>query len=326
MEFDIATLSPTYKMLTGIPGKSNAFEISLKLGLPPEIVEKAGTLIDRGDIEFEDVISAIEADRKKAAAERDEAVMLGIEAKRLKDELQKKQASFEEQKEKLLEKAKDEARDIIEEAKAISAELQNELKELAKAGNSGEKPARLAEIRKKLKEAEGKYRGRRMPVHNADPADISDIKEGSRVKIVSLDQKGEALSLPDERGDLLVQIGALKVNVNIRDLMMIREATGRKTEKSKKYGGMYGQKTRSISVSINVQGKNLDDAAMDVDKYLDDAFMAGLSSVTVIHGRGEGILRNGLHNMFKEHKHVKSFRKGTYGEGGDGVTIVELLH
>jgi DNA mismatch repair protein MutS2 len=325
MEFNVDTLSPTYRLSIGTPGKSNAFEISQKLGLPLEIIGKARTLIGRGDIQFEEVLSAIEADKKHAEAERDEAIMLNLEIKRQKEELDRKQAKFEEQKEKLLEKARDEARDIIEEAALISSEVQKELKELTKVDNFGERTARFNESRKKLKDADGKYRSKMKTVSNTNPASADELKKGSRVKIVTLDQNGEVLSLPDEKGDLLVQAGVLKVNVNIADLMVIQDGQSeKKKDKHAKYGALYRQKSQNISISLNVQGENLDNAIMDVDKYLDDAFIAGLQKVTIIHGRGEGILREGLHNMFKTHKHVKKFSKGSYNEGGDGVTVVEL--
>ena len=325
MEFDVGTLSPTFRLFIGIPGKSNAFEISQKLGLPVGIIEKAKTLLGRGDIQFEEIISAIEADRKHAEAERDEAVLLALEAKRQKEELGKKRAKFEEQKEKLLESARDEARGMIEEARELAAEVQKELKELTKVENRGERLKLLDENRKKLKDAAGKYRKKLKPAANANPASAEELTPGCRVKVVALDQEGEVLTLPDDKGDMMVRMGMLKVNVNIADIGIVADADGSQNkEKHAKYGGMYRQKAQSVSISLNVQGENLDNARMDVDKYLDDAFMAGLETVTIIHGRGEGILREGLHSMFKTHKHVKKFRKGTFSEGGDGVTVVEL--
>ncbi|MCL1983254.1 MAG: endonuclease MutS2 [Clostridiales bacterium] len=325
MEFDVDTLSPTYRLFIGIPGKSNAFEISQKLGLPPEIIGNARTLLGRGDIQFEEIVSAIEADRKHAEAERDEAVMLALEARRQKEELDKKRAKFEEQREKLLENARDEARGIIEEASTVAAEVQKELKELARAESHSERTRLLDENRKKLKEAGSKYRRKLKPAANANPASADELSIGCRVKVVTFDQEGEVLTMPDDKGDLMVQLGLLKANVNIADISVTAAAGGGQTgEKSVKYGQMYRQKVQSIALSLNVQGENLDDAKMDVDKYLDDAFMAGLEKVTIIHGRGEGVLRGGLHSMFKTHKHVKKFRKGTYNEGGDGVTVVEL--
>ena len=325
MEFDVDTLSPTYKLTIGIPGKSNAFEISGKLGLPVRIIDNAKTLLNRGDIQFEEILGAIEADRKYAEAERDEAVALALEAKNKKDELDKKIARFEEQREALLEKARDEARDIIAETRELTSEVQEELRNLTKAESHGEMTRQLNENRKKLKEAEGKYRKKIIKAApGAKPADIEDLKPGGRVRISSLDQAGEILSGPDEKGDLVVQMGSLKVNVNVSDLTAADSESENKRDKYKNYSGLYKQKAQSISLSLNVQGENLDSAVMDVDKYLDDAFMAGLERVTIIHGRGEGILREGLHSIFKSHKHVKKFRKGLYSEGGDGVTVVEL--
>ena len=325
MEFNVETLNPTYKLSIGVPGKSNAFEISQKLGLPLEIIEKAKLLLGDGDIRFEEVVSAIEEDKKRAEAERDEAIMLNLEMKRLKDELERKQSKFEEQKEKLLEKARAEAAELIEEARLVSAEVQKELKEINKIESLGERTNILNETKRKLKETSEKYRSQQKPILNENPVKLDEIKQGSRVKVVTLDQNGEVLSMPDEKGDLMVGIGALKVKANISDLMMITDGQSKKPkEKFSKYGSLYRQKSQSISISINVQGQNLDNAIMDVDKYLDDAFMAGLQKVTIIHGRGEWILRDGIHEMLKKHRHVKKFGKGTYNEGGDGVTIVEL--
>ena len=325
MEFDIDTLSPTYKLFVGIPGKSNAFEISKKLGLPAAIVEKAKTLLDRGDIQFEEIISAIEADRKHAEAERDEAILLTLGIKKQKEELEKKQAKFDEQREALIESAKDEAREIVEEASALVATVQKELKELARHENNGERNRLFDEGRKKLKDASVKYKRVIKAAENINPASADELKIGSKVKVVSLGQEGEVLSLPDGKGDLMVQMGPLKVNAKVADISVISNSDCEKGKgKIVKYGSLYRQKAQSISISVNVQGENLNDAKMDVDKYLDDAFMAGLEKVTVIHGRGEGVLREGLHSMFKTHRHVKKFRKGTYSEGGDGVTVIEL--
>ena len=325
MEFNVETLNPTYKLSIGVPGKSNAFEISQKLGLPMDIIEKARHLIGAGDIRFEEVVSAIEDDKKLAEAERDEAIMLNLEMKRLKEEFDIKQRKFEQQKEKLLEKAKAEAAEILEEAKLVSLEVQKELREIHKNENFGERLTLLNESKQKLKETSNKYKNVIKPVENENPAKANEIKIGSLVKVVTLDQNGEVLSLPDEKGELMVGIGPLKVKANLVDIMVIHDGvTKAKKEKLSKYGGLYRQKAQTVSISLNVQGQILDDAKMDVDKYLDDAFMAGLQKVTIIHGRGEWILRDGIHEMLKKHKHVKKFGRGTYNEGGDGVTIVEL--
>lgn len=326
MEFNVETLSPTYKLTIGVPGKSNAFEISEKLGLPGEIIEKARTLLDKGDIEFENVISSIEEDKKQAEAERDEAVFINLEMKRQKEELDKKVQRLEEQKEKILAKAKEEARDILKEAKTVAEETQKQLKDLDKMDSMAERHARLSESKRRIKEADSKYRETIQVPENYNPVTVDQLKVGDRVKVLTLGQNGEILSLPDDKGDMFVQVGMLKANVNVKNLMLIQDGTKKKKlpVNKTKYGSLYKSKAQSVSLSINVRGKNLEDAVMDVDKYLDDAYMAGLKEVTVIHGRGEGILRSGLQDMFKRHKHVESFRKGAFNEGGDGVTVVKL--
>lgn len=326
MEFNVETLSPTYKLTIGIPGKSNAFEISEKLGLPGRIIDKARTLLDKGDIEFENVISSIEEDKKMAEAERDEAIFINLEMKRQKEELDKKIKKLEEQKEKILAKAKEEARDILKDAKNVAEETQKQLKDIDKMDSMAERHARLSESKRRIKEADSRYRETIQVPENYNPVTIDQLKIGDRVKVLTLGQNGEILSLPDDKGDMFVQIGMLKANVNVKNLMLINDGTkAKKTPAARtKYGSLYKSKAQNISLSVNVRGRNLDDALMDVDKYLDDAYMAGLKEVTVIHGRGEGILRNGLQDMFKKHKHVESFRKGAFNEGGDGVTVVTL--
>lgn len=327
MEFNVETLSPTYKLTIGIPGKSNAFEISEKLGLPSRIINKARTLLDKGDIEFENVISSIEEDKKLAEAERDEAIFINLEMKRQKEELDKKIKKLEEQKEKVLAKAKAEARDILKEAKEVAQETQQKLKDIDKMDSMAERHARLAESKRRIKQTDLKYRETIQVPENYNPVTIDQLKIGDRVKVLTLDQNGEILSLPDDKGDLFVQVGLLKANVNVKNLMLINDGSKRKkktTTNRTKYGSLYKSKAQSVSLSLNVRGRNLEDAIMEVDKYLDDAYMAGLKEVTIIHGRGEGILRSGLQTMFKKNKHVDSFRKGAFNEGGDGVTVVKL--
>lgn len=325
MEFNVETLSPTYRLTIGTPGKSNAFEISRKLGLSGELIDRAEQLIERGDIEFEDVISAIEKDKKRAEEERDEAISINIAMKKKQEEVDKQLAALEKKKEKIIADAREEARAMIREARETASEVQKELKELAKLESMGERNKRFDKSRRKIREKEEKYAERIIRQVNSNPIAASDIKVGDRVKVLSLDQNGEVLSLPDENGNLLVKIGIMKANLNLDDLMLINDGTKKKKPpKAAKYGSLYKAKAQTVSISINVQGKYLDDAVMDVDKYLDDAYMAGLKEVTVIHGRGEGILKKGLRDMMKRHKHVASFRKGNYNEGGEGVTIVKL--
>jgi len=324
MEFDINTLSPTYRLFLGIPGKSNAFEISRKLGLSEDLIERSQTLLERGDIEFEDVLESIEKDKRRAEAERDEAILLNISMKKKLEELEKREAKLEEQEKKIISKAKEEARDILKEARETANDVSKELRELNKIGSLGERNKRFDKSRKKLKDAEERVAEKLIRRVNQAPVNADDLKVGDKVRVLTLDQIGEILTKPDEKGDLAVKIGIMKANINIKDLMFIEQEAPQKAPKSSKYGNLYKSKAQNISMSINVQGMNLDDATMDVDKYLDDAFMAGLKEVTIIHGRGEGILKDGLRNLFRRHKHVATYRKGKYNEGGEGVTIVTL--
>ena len=324
MEFDINTLSPTYRLFIGIPGKSNAFEISRKLGLSEDLIERSSQLLERGDIEFEDVLDSIEKDKKRAEAERDEAILLNISMKKKMEELEKRQAKLEEQEKNIISKAKEEARDILREARETANVVSKELRELNKIGSLGERNKRFDKSRSRLKDAEERVSEKLIRRVNQAPVNADDLKVGDKVRVLTLDQIGEILSKPDEKGDLAVKIGIMKANINIKDLMFIEQEQPAKAPKTSKYGNLYKSKAQNISMSINVQGKNLDDATMDVDKYLDDAFMAGLREVTIIHGRGEGILKDGLRNLFRRHKHVASYRKGKYNEGGEGVTIVTL--
>ncbi|MEG0830544.1 MAG: endonuclease MutS2 [Anaerovoracaceae bacterium] len=325
MEFNVETLSPTYRLTIGVPGKSNAFEISQKLGLSGKIIDKARHLLDGGDLQFEDVITALEKDRKAAEEERDEAIMLNIRMKRQKEQMDKEAKKLEESKEKTLRKAKDEARAIILEAKEVSAEVQEDLKELAKLESLGERNKRFDENRRKLKTVQNKYKETIKREINDDPVDPDDLKLGDRVKVLTLGQNGHILTFPDDKGDLMVQVGILKVKVNVAEIMLLIDGTQKKKKPKEKFGGGgLRAKARDVSISCNVRGKNLDDASMDVDKYLDDAYLAGLKEVTIIHGRGAGILRTGLQQMLKTHKHVKGFRKGNFDEGGDGVTVAQI--
>jgi len=324
MEFDVETLSPTFRLTIGTPGRSNAFEIAQKLGLKPVIIKHARNMLDQGDIEFEEVITSIEKDKKIAEEERDEAILLNLEMKKQKEQLDRERAKLEEQKEKILSKAREEAREMVREAKELADQVQKELRELEKSLDTKDRNRRFEAVKKRVRDASDKYKERIAAAENPDPVSADELKIGDRVKVLSLDQKGSVLTLPDDKNELLVQVGQLKISVNLDNLSKIRDGAKKKEEKASRYGSLYRSKVQSITPSINVRGSLLDDAIMDVDKYLDDAYIAGLKEVTIIHGRGEGILREGIQQMLKSHKHVAGFRKGAYNEGGDGVTVVEL--
>ena len=324
MEFDVETLSPTYRLSIGVPGKSNAFEISEKLGLPAEIIRHAGTLLEKGDIEFEDVITELEKDRREAEEAREAAAALRLSMEKRQEALELRESRLEEKKEKILAQAREEARNMVQEAKEFSDEVQRELRELAKTADPEERNRRQEKARAGLRAYSRKYQEQEAPVENTEPVHPETLEPGDRVRILSLQQKGSVLSRPDAKGDVQVQVGLLKVTVNVSDLSMVQESKPKNSSKRVRSGALYRGKTESVSMSINVVGKPLDEAELLVDKYLDDAFMAGFSEVTVIHGRGAGILKNGLSEMFRHHRHVAGFHRGEYNEGGDGVTIVKL--
>ena len=325
MEFDVATLSPTYVLEIGVPGKSNAFEISSKLGLSSEIIEKSRSFLDKGDIAFEEVISAIENDKKQAEMERDEAIALNVEIHRQKRQMEEKLEKAKKQEEKMLSGAREEARKILREAKEVAKKAQDEIKDLAKVESLGERNRRLENAKRKIKDAAGRYRETFIIEENQNPISIDDVEIGDRVKVLKLGQNGEIVGLPDGKGEIPVQVGMMKIKCKAKDLKII--ADGRKKIKPKtkaNYGSLYKCKTQGISRSVNVRGENLHDALNIAEKYIDDAFMAKLKEITIIHGRGEGVLKKGIHDMLKGNKQVDSYRYGEYNEGGHGVTIVTL--
>ncbi len=324
MEFNVETLSPTYKLSIGIPGRSNAFEISKKLGLSEEIIEKARALISAEQLQFEDVLETIEKDRKAAEAERDEAIRLNIQMKKLKDDLENQKIKMDAQRDKLMSSAKEEARDMIREAKEFADGIQKELRDLDKLRDTTDRNRRQEDIRKRIRTATDQYQEKLPKKKNTNPVRPGELRIGDRVKVLSLDQEGSLITLPDDRNEVQIQMGLLKISAHLENISKIEDTVSKAGISKSKYGELYRSKSQSVVGSISVRGMALDDASMEVDKYLDDAYMAGLSEVTIIHGRGEGILRTGLQQMFKRHKHVVSFHNGNYNEGGDGVTIVHL--
>lgn len=324
VEFDVETLSPTYKLSIGTPGKSNAFEISHKLGLNDFIIKDARKLLGNEDIAFEDIITSIEKDKKEAEEERDEAVRLKIEIKHLKNELEDKKLKLSQQKEKIIKEAKEEARKLIKETKAYADEAHKKLTQLNKVKDSKIRNKDYENLRKDI-------RGKLSDVSenlNEVPIDTSQAPKkliiGDTVKILTLDQNGNVATLPDKNGDLMVQVGVMKINVNIKQLRKIKEASAKDNLSKGSVGNIYRSKSAYVTPQVDVRGQLLEEAIMNVDKYLDDAYIAGLKQATIIHGKGEGILRDGIQQILKKHKHVESYRRGSYNEGGDGATIVLL--
>ncbi len=319
MEFDVETLKPTYRLLIGIPGKSNAFEISRRLGLNIHLIENARQYLSKENIRFEDVLQGIEKSRVEAEQERLKAREYLEEADRLKAAYKAALDKFEENKSKLLEKARDEARSIIRDARANAESIIAELREAARELDAKELNRAIEQSRKKLKDTQEELEQKpKKPRSVAKPP--KDLQLGETVHIVSLDQKGQVLSLPDANGNVAVQAGIMKINVHISDLRRTEDDKPRQV----KTGRAVNLRMPSISPELDLRGQNAEDAMLNTDRYLDEAFLAGLKEVTLIHGKGTGVLRNAIQQLLRNHPHVDSFRLGKFGEGESGVTVVEL--
>ena len=327
MEFDVETLTPTYRLLIGVPGKSNAFEISKKLGLSESVIERASEHIKHGDMEFENVISSIEDDKRKAAADRLDAESMRAEIEERLKKLEEKEKAISEKRADIISEAKREARELLRETKSAVKDVQKDLRKLQKSGaHTNLNTGALEKSRRKINEAEDLVSEKVVKQVNSEPVSADTLKIGDRVKLLTIGQNGTILSLPDEKGNLMINIGALKVKARLQDLMLINEGKDRKPQakSSSKYGSLLRSKSSSVSASINVMGKNLEDALADVEKYLDDVYMAGLDMVSIIHGRGGGILKDGIRQMLKRKKYVDSYGAASYNDGGEGVTIVRM--
>lgn len=327
MEFDVETLTPTYRLLIGVPGKSNAFEISKKLGLSESVIERASEHIKHGDMEFENVISSIEDDKRKAAADRLDAESMRAEIEERLKKLEEKEKAISEKRADIIAEAKHEARELLREIKSAVKDVQKDLRRLQKSGaHTNLNTGALEKSRRKINEAEDLVSEKVVKQVNSEPVSADTLKIGDRVKLLTIGQNGTILSLPDEKGNLMINIGALKVKARLQDLMLINEGKDRKPQakSSSKYGSLLRSKSSSVSASINVMGKNLEDALADVEKYLDDVYMAGLDMVSIIHGRGGGILKDGIRQMLKRKKYVDSYGAASYNDGGEGVTIVRM--
>lgn len=322
VEFNVETLSPTYKLLIGVPGKSNAFEISRKLGLSNEIIDEAKEMMATENIVFEDVLASIEKNRKQAESELDEAIRMRLDVETLKKRLSEKESKFAEQKDKILGQAREEAKKLLKQAKEDADAISRELRDIG-VQNNKDNNKRVEELRRKIKNnlddlAGGSDTSEEEFTYKSMPR---NLKIGEYVKVINLDQIGSVVTLPDKNGDLSVQVGIMKINVNLKNLMLAEKPEKEKSSNKQKSGGI---RTQSISSEVDLRGMNVEEAIVVLDKYLDDAYLSHLQSVRVIHGLGTGALKQGLQSFFKGHHHVKSYRAGVYGEGGMGVTVCEL--
>lgn len=326
-EFDVKTLQPTYRLLIGIPGKSNAFAISKRLGLMDEIIDLAKEQIEQNDERFEDLITDLEINKKNAEYERQRAVRYRQEAEALRKDTEAYKEKIANQKEKILKEAREEARKLMQDAKDEADDILKRLNKAArdkgKTINLSELEADRSKLRDKLSDVEKnmqkdfmKKRKSKGPV---------EVKKGDRVFVATFNQEAIVLTDPDSKGDVMVQAGIMKLKVNKNNLEVLPEKEELKMKKKatgarKRAAG----KAMSISPEIDVRGCTVEEAVGEIDKYIDDAFLSNLPQITIIHGKGTGALRAGIHTYLKRNKHVKTYRIGAYGEGEAGVTIVEL--
>ncbi len=323
-EFSVENLQPTYRLLIGIPGKSNAFAISKKLGLPDFIIEDAKNHLESNDETFEDILAHLEESRLMIEKEQEEIRLYKEEATKLKNRLAEKESRLEQRREKLLRQANEDAQKILREAKETADQTIKNINRLASSsGAAKELEAERTKLREKMNQVDQK-----LTVKTKGPKKTLSAKSlriGDSVKVLSLNLKGTVSTLPNAKGDLYVQMGILRSQVNIKDLELIMDPADNIADTSKQKTGsgkIKVSKSFSVSPEINLIGMTTDEAVPLLDKYLDDAYLAHLPQVRVVHGRGTGALRNAVHKKLKKLKYVQEFRLGEFGEGDTGVTIV----
>ena len=327
-EFDVETLRPTYRLLIGVPGKSNAFAISQKLGLSQDIIEEAKTHLTKQDEDFEDLLADLEQKRVTIEQERDQINSYKEEIRELKQRLESKQEKLDLSRDKILREANEQARNILQEAKDYADTTIRNFQKYGKAAGVSAKDMEKerGKLREKMSTVDKKLSAKNAaPKKSHKQLTAKDLHIGDSIKVLSLNLKGTVSTLPDAKGNLFVQMGILRSQVNIRDLEKLDDTviTGGNFSKTGS-GKIKMSKSASVSTEINLLGKTVDEAIMELDKYLDDAYIAHLPSVRIVHGKGTGALRKGVHNYLRRQKHVKSYRLGEFGEGDAGVTIVEF--
>lgn len=324
-EFDVESLRPTYRLLIGIPGKSNAFAISGKLGLPDYIIEDARKRLSEQDISFEDLLTDLETSKKTIEKEREEIAAYRREAEELRQQAAKRQEKLDEQRDRIIREANEKANAILRDAKEVADETIRNFHKFGKENISAAEMEKERErLRKKIKDTSAASALK--PQKQKKAYKPADFKLGESVKVLSMNLTGTIVSRPDSRGNVTVQMGILRSQVNISDLEIIEEPspyTPKKLNRSSK-GRIGMSKSLSVSPEINLLGRTVDEAVAELDKYLDDALLSHLNTVRVVHGKGTGALRKGIHEYLRRQKHVKSYHLAEFGEGDAGVTIVEL--
>ena len=321
-EFNVETLSPTYRLLIGIPGKSNAFAISSKLGLPGFLIEDARSHLSEQNESFEDLLADLEISRRTIEQEQAEIQEHKEEIRSLRQALEKKQEKLESQKERILREANEQARKILQEAKDYADQTMKDFHKFGKAGiSASEMEAERARLRERIKKTE-KHLSEPKEKKPRKALKASDLHLGDTVRVLSLNLTGTISSLPDAKGSLFVQMGILRSQVKLNDLELVEESviTAKQFQKTST-GKIKMSKSASVSTEINLIGMTVDEALAHLDKYLDDAYLAHLPSVRIVHGKGTGALRKAVQGLLKRNKYVKSYRLGEFGEGDAGVTI-----
>ncbi|AND84119.1 endonuclease MutS2 [Clostridium tyrobutyricum] len=320
VEFDVETLRPTYRLIIGIPGKSNAFEISKRLGLPNFIIEDARENITSETLKFEDLIQNLQDRNLKAEAYKREAENLKADTLKIKDKYDSKLKKLQNTRDKIYMEAQREAKNIIKEAKDESDKIVREMHEMERLGYTSEARKNLEMHRKKINQKLDETESKLYINKSDDGEKLENVKEGEEVFLPSLNQNVIVLTTPDNRDEVQVQAGIMKVSAKLKDLRAPKGIS--KQQKKKKREAKLNFK--SVSSSVDLRGMDSIEASYTTDKYLDDAYMGGLKEVVIIHGKGTGVLRNSINEMLKHHSHVKTYRLGEYGEGGTGVTVVAL--
>ncbi len=328
-EFNVATLQPTYKLLIGVPGKSNAFAISRRLGLDERIIDRANDILSDEDIKFEDVITDLEQNRARARKEADDAARMKRELTDLRRQLENDRIKLKENKSRILDDARREAKILVmdakEEANGIIRDLEKMRRQGAANADFDKKTAAMRDKLKKKEDTIDKAMARAAKPKKTYAEPPKDLKPGATVKIVDMNQEATVLKAPDKNGNVRVQAGIIKMDVHITNLKKVEDNKSKElAEKYVRNTRAFESKSKNVSTEVDVRGQNLEEAWMNVEKFLDDCYLAGISPVSIIHGKGTGILRKGIQGYLKKHRYVKSYRNGRYGEGEDGVTIVEL--
>lgn len=330
-EFDVKTLQPTYRLMIGVPGKSNAFAISRRLGLDQRVIDRAGDILSDEDIRFEDVVTDLEQARAEARRDADENARLKRELKDLRKQVEAERIKLKENKSRILEDAHREAKIIVMDAKSEANEIIRDLERMRQKGikAGGNLDDKTSEAREKLKKREDSIDDKMKRVSKpkqtyAEPP--KNLRPGELVKILDLDQEATIIKPPDGNGKTRVQAGIIKMDVHVSNLRRIDNDKQRQKEMTEKFvpTRSFESKTKTVSTEVDVRGQYPEEAWMNVEKFLDDCYLAGVSPVRIVHGKGTGVLKKHIREMLRKHRYVKSWRPGVFGEGEDGVTVAEL--